>query len=387
MNQKNKVVISEKGKERILSGHKWIYRSDIIEPPSKESDVVFLYDRSRHFLGTALFSRDSQISLRIISRDEITDIARHIEDSLISALKYRNTLMLNGDCMRIVHSESDNLPGLIVDKYADTIVFQTLTRPMENLKDIIIKKIADILSPYQIFEKNDSSTRGIERLPEIVKTVYGGARENLFCTENHRIFYIDLINSQKTSEFLDQKINRSLVFRYAFGRVLDLFSYHSWFGCNIDNYDELVCVDSSEAAIEISKKNLEINNKYNYKTKVENVFDFLRDMDKRGEKVDTIVLDPPGFIKSKKDKSSGYAGYKEINLRAMRILKKGGVLATFSCSYYMSDEEFLRMIIDAAYDTRAEFIINEFLRQSPDHREILGFPESHYLKGYILTRI
>ncbi|MGC8927454.1 MAG: class I SAM-dependent rRNA methyltransferase [Myxococcota bacterium] len=387
MQEKNRVIISNKGRDRILRGHRWVYSSEIIKMTEIKSDLVYIFDQKRHFIGSALYSKDSQIALRLIDRDEITDINAHIERSLLLAGEYRERLALSGDCLRIVHSESDNLPGLIVDKYADTIVFMTLTRPMENLKEIIVKKIAEIFNPLQIFEKNDSKTRAIERLPESVKTVHGKERKELFCTENHHIFFVDLYNSQKTSEYLDQKINRAVVGRYARGRVLDLFCYHSWFGCNINNYEEIISVDSSQIALEISERNKALNNKSRFHTVEANVFDYLRGLERRGERFDTIILDPPGFIRSSRDFESGYRGYKEINLRAMKILSKGGILATFSCSYYMSDEDFSRMIRDAATDAGVEFVIKEYLRQSPDHREILGFPESHYLKGFILEKI
>ncbi|MCX7945247.1 MAG: class I SAM-dependent rRNA methyltransferase [Deltaproteobacteria bacterium] len=387
MVKNNKVIVSDRGRHRVLSGHKWIFRSDILEDNSNNSDIVFLFDKRKQFLGTALYSKNSQISLRVISENEIGDIEEYIQNSLVSSYKYRETLGLIGDCMRIVNSESDGLPGLIIDKYADTIVFQVLIHPMENLKNVLIKKIIDVLEPVQVFEKNDSGARKVEQLPEIVGTVYGKDRQNLYCSENHLTFYIDLVNSQKTSEFLDQKINRLIIGRKGFGRVLDLFCYHGWFGCNLRNYDELILVDTSSNALKIAEKNLIINQKKNFKLIELNVFDFLRELEKRGERFDTIILDPPSFIKNKKDIKRGYAGYKEINLRAMKILKKNGIMATFSCSYHMSDEEFQMMLRDAATDAKAEFIIKEYLRQSPDHKEILGFSESHYLKGFILEKI
>ncbi len=387
MQKTNRIIVSDKGRERIISGHKWVFRSDIAEDKSDNSDIVLIFDKKRHLLGTALYSRDSQIALRLMSTDEITDVAKHIENSLDSAIRYRKSLNLTGDCMRIIHSEADNLPGLIIDKYSDTIVFQILTRPMENLKDIVIQKIVNTLNPVQVFEKNDSGTRDIEKLPKILQTVYGTKRDNLFCTENHLVFYADLINSQKTSEFLDQKINRFILGQRGSGRVLDLFCYHGWFGCNIRNYSELIIADSSREALRIAEINLKLNQKKNFSVKEINVFDFLRTLDKQNESFDTIILDPPGFIKSKKDLRSGYSGYKEINLRAMKILKRDGILATFSCSYYMSNEEFLNMLRDAAKDAKAEFIIETSLSQSPDHRELLGFPESHYLKGYLLRKV
>lgn len=387
MQKKNKVIISDKGRERILSGHKWIFKSDILEDKSDNSDVVILYDKKRHILGTALYSRESQIALRLISNEEVDNIETHIENSILKAADYRKSLSLIGDCFRIIHSEADNLPGLIVDRYSDTVVFQILTRPMEHLKDIVIKKIKDIFNPVQIFEKNDTTTRQIEKLPNIVRTVYGKERDTLFCTENHLLFYIDLVESQKTSEFLDQKINRLIVGNKARGRVLDLFCYHGWFGCNLKEFESLTLVDSSQSALKIAQKNMILNNIREFQLCEENVFDLLREFDKKKERFDTIILDPPSFIKSKKDIKSGYAGYKEINLRAMKILNREGVLATFSCSYYMSDEEFLKMLRDAARDAKVEFTIEKYLTQSPDHREILGFPESHYLKGYLLRKV
>ncbi|MCX7957768.1 MAG: class I SAM-dependent rRNA methyltransferase [Deltaproteobacteria bacterium] len=387
MQGKNRIIVSEKGKKRILSGHRWIFRSDITEDKSGGSDLVCIYDSRGHFLATALHSKDSQIALRTVSTEEVRNIDEHINISLLNACEYRKSLNLSGDCMRIVHSESDNLPGLIVDKYSDTIVFQILTRPMENLKDIIIRKIAEIMNPVQIFEKNDTTTRQIEKLPVIVKTVYGKERQIIFCSENHHMFLVNLVNSQKTGEFLDQKVNRYIVGQNGGGRVLDLFCYHGWFGCNIKNYDELILADSSEAALKIAEKNMILNQKKNYLIKEANVFDLLRELDKRGERFTTIILDPPGFIKSRKDIKNGYAGYKEINLRAMKILSQDGILATFSCSYYMSDEEFLNMLREAAQDAKTEFIVREYLRQAPDHRELLGFPESHYLKGFILQKV
>jgi len=384
--QNNSVIISDRGKKRILQGHKWVFKSDVIETTGIESNIVYVFDRKKKFFGTALYSADSQITLRLMSQREINDIDVYIEELLIAAKEFRSGLNLSGDCCRLVHSESDGLPGLIIDRYADTLVFQTLTRPMENLKEVIIDKSIEIFKPLQIFEKNDTKTRNIEHLPLAIRTVYGTDRTNLLCTENHRVFYIDLVESQKTGEFLDQKINRQIVGRYAKGRILDLFSYHGWFGCNIENYDEIISVDTSETALRISETNFSLNNRREYRFINENVFDLLRDMERRGEVFDTIILDPPGFIKNKRQFKEGYAGYKEINLRAMKLLRSGGILATFSCSYYMNDEEFRSMVVDAASDTRCEFVILEYLRQSPDHRELLGFPESHYLKGLLIKK-
>jgi 23S rRNA (cytosine1962-C5)-methyltransferase len=384
---RNRAIISEKGKKRIVGGHRWVFKSDITNYSEIESDLVYVFDSKNRFVGTALFSKDSQIALRFISFEEITDLEHYIESAIVEAQNFRDGLKLSGDCYRIVHSESDGLPGLIVDRYSDTIVFQTLTRPMENLKDVIIKKIRDVLNPLQIFEKNDTKTRNVEGLPLLSRTVYGTDRRGLFCTENHHIFYVDLVESQKTGEFLDQKINRAIVNRYSKGRVLDLFCYHGWFGCNIKDYEEIISVDTSEPALRIAERNFVLNNRSRYKLLPENVFDFLRTMESRGELFDTIILDPPGFIKSKSQFKQGYGGYKEINLRAMKILRKGGILATFSCSYYMNDEEFKKMVMDAAIDTKSEFVILEHLRQSPDHRELLLFPESHYLKGLLLRKV
>ncbi len=383
----NKAVVSDKGIKSIKQGHFWIYKSDIIDIKYNGVQPVYVYDTRRHFMGTAFYSPRSQIAMRILTENKIDDISNYIGEAIFKSLKYREELGLNGDCYRIIHSEADGLPGLIVDRYNDTIVFQTLTEPAEQCKEVIIKALIEIPQIKQIFEKNDTKTREIEGLPLIARTVYGEDRKYTISSENHRFFYVDFYESQKTSEFLDQKINRKKVGDIANGRVLDLFCYHSWFGCNLERYDSLVAVDSSSQALSISRINLAINGIRNFELVERNVFDLLKDYDRGNVEFDTIILDPPGFIKNRRHFSEGYRGYKEINLRAMKILNSGGILATFSCSYYMTDSEFIQMLREAAGDAKVEFEIVEYLRQSPDHRETLGFPESHYLKGYLLRKV
>lgn len=383
----NKAVISDRAAKRVEEGHFWVYRSDIIDIKFNGTQPMYLYDRKRHFLGTALYSPRSQIALRICRRSEVDDITDYIRSAIFESVKYRDSLHLDGDCYRIVHSEADGLPGLVVDRYADTVVFQTLTEPMEGFKDIIVKNLSDLTQIRQIFEKNTTRSREIEGLPSIMRTVYGEDRGHTFCCENHRFFYVDFYDSQKTSEFLDQKINRRLVGEMAKGSVLDLFCYHSWFGCNLSGAEDIIAVDSSSQALNISRINFSLNGLYRFTLLEKNVFDLLREYDISRKRFDTIILDPPGFIKSRSHFSYGYNGYKEINLRAMKILNSGGILITFSCSYYMSDSEFLKMLREAASDARSDLETIKYLHQSPDHREVLGFPESHYLKGYILRKL
>ncbi|MGE0885508.1 MAG: class I SAM-dependent rRNA methyltransferase [Blastocatellales bacterium] len=387
--RKDQAVISAKGAQRARDGHLWIYRSDVNGRPQVESgSIVQVTDNRGRFIAWAHYGAESEITLRLLSKEE-SEINREFwRQRLLAAAEWRRRIVDDTNAFRLVHAEGDYLPGLIIDRYDDCFVVQTLTRGMDSLKTMWVELLVEEFQPRLIVERNDAKVRQLEGLPMINSALYsnGESTEAEFpITENGIRFQVDLLEGQKTGAFLDQRENRAAAANYASGRGLDCFSFHGSFALHLaSDCDSVTAIDISEPAIERARSNAKLNGIANIEFIDGNVFDKLRDYDDAGERFDTIVLDPPAFAKNRGAVASALRGYKEINLRALRILNPGGVLITCSCSYHVGEELFLEMLMEAARDAGRTVQIIEKRTQGRDHPILLTVPETYYLKCVVL---
>jgi len=381
------VKVNKRGAVRIRQGHLWIYRSDVVAVDAEGGSVVSVVDEAGNFVGQALFSNLSQIALRFLtlSKEEIDQAwwRRRIKDSV-----ERRNVPSDTDAYRLVYSEGDLLPSLIVDRYADVLVLQTLSQGTDAVKSLLTEILVEEFSPRAIIERNDAKVRQLEGLPMIAGTLYGTAPEEFEILQHGLKFVVAPGGGQKTGSFLDQRENR-LAARAAAqttnrGRALDCFTFNGAFALHLASVCERVeAIDISGEAVAAAKRNAKINELNNVEFREANVFDALRDMESSGERFDTIVLDPPAFAKNRASLKSAIRGYKEINLRALKLLNPGGVLITCSCSYHVSEDLFLEIIAAAAIDARSRVQIVEKRIQASDHPILVGMPETYYLKCVI----
>jgi len=381
------VKVNKRGAVRIRQGHLWIYRSDVVAVDAEGGSVVSVVDEAGNFVGQALFSNLSQIALRFLtlSKEEIDQAwwRRRIKDSA-----ERRNVPGDTDAYRLVYSEGDLLPSLIVDRYADVLVLQTLSQGTDAVKSLLTEILVEEFSPRAIIERNDAKVRQLEGLPMIAGTLYGTAPEEFEILQHGLKFVVAPGGGQKTGSFLDQRENR-LAARAAAqttnrGRALDCFTFNGAFALHLASVCERVeAIDISGEAVAAAKRNAKINELNNVEFREANVFDALRDMESSGERFDTIVLDPPAFAKNRASLKSAIRGYKEINLRALKLLNPGGVLITCSCSYHVSEDLFLEIIAAAAIDARCRVQIVEKRIQASDHPILVGMPETYYLKCVI----
>ena len=390
------IEISKKAESSLNEGHPWIYDGELknIKGKPKNGDLVDVVSFKGKYLGTGFYNDNSKIKIRVISRNANDKFdSAFFERRIKYAWDYRKTVMGNDlNCCRVIFGEADTFPGLTVDKFSDILVTQTLSLGIEQRKDIIFPLLLKVLNDdgqniKAVYERNDVGIRKLEGLEEN-KGFYIGSSENTntVITENGIKYNVDYENGQKTGFFLDQKYNRLAVSKIAKGRkVLDCFTHTGSFALNaVNGGAESVCaVDISEDAVEMARKNAELNGFENKMTfKAANVFDLLPNIP-ASEKYDFIILDPPAFTKSRSTVDSAIRGYKEINLRAMKLLPRGGYLATCSCSHFMKDELFRDMLKSAASDAGVSLRQIEARQQAPDHPILWNVPETDYLKFYI----
>ena len=377
------VLISQRGATRLKSGHVWVYRSDIISADGvAPGSVVPLADERGKFLGSALYSSSSQIAVRMISSAVIPDLPALIRQRIREAIRYREALVRNTDAYRIVFSEGDFLPGLIVDRYNDILSLQILAQAMdgEPVRAAIVDTLSESLQPAAIAERVEAHIRELEQLPARESGLLVGEKTNTIFSMNDVRFHFDIREGQKTGAFLDQRENYAAAAQYAHGDALDVFCYQGAFalhlaacGCKVTG------VDSSRPALEVADKNALLNQR-----EVEwieaNAFDLLKDYSASGRHYDTIVLDPPAFAKSRKNLDTALRGYKELNLRALKMLRPGGILVTCSCSYHVSESDLLQVVAEAASDAHRTLRLLERRGQSKDHPVLVCVPETAYLK-------
>jgi 23S rRNA (cytosine1962-C5)-methyltransferase len=384
----SQVSVSRRGVERIRGGHLWIYRSDVKKAAADSGEVVEVCDKQGKILGKAFYSKESQITIRLLTtRDEAIDEAfwrRRLE----SALASRQPILPRSNAYRWVHGESDGIPSLVVDRYGDHIVMQTLSRGTERLKDTFVRLIADILKPAGILERNDVKVRALEGLSLLKNVLHGEVPPVVRVKEEGVEFQANLWEGQKTGLFLDQRENHFAAARYARGRGLDVFSYDGGFTLHLARKcDQVLSADVSAEALARLRANAEANGLSNVETIEANAFDLLRDLADRGEPFDTIVLYPPAFAKNRAAIPQAARGYKEINLRALKLLRPGGHLVTSTCSYHIKEGDFLDILTSAAVDVGARVVLREKRMQSRDHPVLLTMPETHYLKCLVLQKL
>jgi 23S rRNA (cytosine1962-C5)-methyltransferase len=382
------VTISARGEGRLQAGHPWIYRADLGDVHATGGDRVLVRNGRGRTLGHAFYSDRSQIALRMLTRgdDAPADdalIRRRIE----AAIAFRQTLAIDASAFRLIHGEADLLPSLVVDRYGDYLVVQTLSQGTDRLMPLIVSILRDVARPAGILARNDPRTRALEGLEQKVEVLDGEVPETIAVTENGVHYDVDVRRGQKTGLFLDQRENRSAAALYARGRLLDCFTYHGGFALALAaRCEQVMAFDVSADAIERVGRNA-ARNGVSIDARVGNVFDELRGLERMGERFDTIVLDPPAFAKNKAAVPNARAGYKEINLRALKLLNPGGTLVTCSCSYNVNEGMFGELVFDAALDAMANVTVVEKRMQGRDHPVLLGVPETYYLKCFILRKL
>src|SRR5262245_16388543 len=384
------VVISARGEERLRGGHPWIYRADVADVRAQAGDVVLVRGPRARALGHALYSDRSQIALRMLAyggTDSDLDPAALIRTRIEAAVAFRVSLALDATAYLLVHGEADLLPSLIIDRYGDYLVVQALSQAIDRRLPSIVDALNDLLHPRGILARNDPRARALEGLEQRVDVLAGEIPDSISVTEVGIEYDVDVRRGQKTGLFLDQRENRAAAAQYARGRLLDAFSYNGGFALVLGRRSqETIAIDVSEDAIARVRRNA-ARNGVAVDARVGNVFDELRGMERLGERFDTIVLDPPAFAKNKAAVANARAGYKEINLRAMKLLNSGGTLVTCSCSYHVNEADFAEIVYDAAVDAQAHVTVVEKRMQGRDHPVLLGVPETYYLKCFILRKL
>ena len=382
------VTVSSRGEQRIRAGHPWIYRADVTGVDASAGDVVDVVGPRARPIGTALFSDQSQITLRMLAAGESADIGALVRARLERAIAFRATLRLDATAYRLVHGEADLLPSLVVDRYADYVVVQTLSQGMDRLAPMIVEALTDLLHPAGILARNDPKVRVLEGLEQRVDVLAGEIPDTVSVREGPVEYAVDLRHGQKTGLFLDQRENREAAARYARGRLLDCFSYHGGFALRLaPQCESAEAVDISADAVARITANAARNGLPVLQAREANVFDELRRLERAGARYDTIVLDPPAFAKNKASVPNAAAGYKDINLHALRLLAPGGTLVTCSCSYNISEEMFGDILHEASIDSRVPVTVVEKRMQGRDHPVLMGVPETYYLKCFILRRV
>jgi 23S rRNA (cytosine1962-C5)-methyltransferase len=381
-------VISRKGEERARAGHPWIYRSDVDEVSASAGDLVQVVGQRGRPVGHALFSDKSEITLRMVAHGATPPSADFIRDRLDAAIRYRESLALDATAYRLVHGEADRLPSLIVDRYGDYLVVQALSQGIDRRLAEITSALVELARPKGILARNDPRVRLLEGLEQRVEVLYGEVPERIEVREGAVTYQVDPWRGQKTGLFLDQRENREAALRYARGRLLDAFSYNGGFALALaPKCSSVLAVDISEDAVARIRENATRNGLAHVEARAMNVFDELRELERTGARFETIVLDPPAFAKNKAAVRKAMSGYKEINLRALKLLEPGGFLVTCSCSYNVSEAMFLDVVAEAAADAGVEVTIVEKRAQGRDHPILLNVPETSYLKALILRKL
>ncbi|HEY6273579.1 MAG TPA: class I SAM-dependent rRNA methyltransferase [Terriglobales bacterium] len=387
------VKINERAMARLRGGHVWVYASDVIDSGGATAgDLAHVTGPKAKMLGSAIFSSASQIQLRLVCREQL-----HSEDELIKltrqrlaeAIAYRARMVRQSDAYRLVFSEGDCLPGLIVDRYNDVTTLQVLTQAWDRplRKQAIIAALLELTGAEHIVERVDPRIRALEQLPELKAGFLSGTKSSTVFTLNGERFHYDALGGQKTGAFLDQRENYAASTAYARGQALDVCTYHGGFALHLARVcEQVTALDISREALVVAEQNEKLN-AGKHRSAIEwieaNAFDLLKDYAAAGRQYDAIVLDPPAFAKSKRNLPAAMRGYKELNLRAFRMLRPGGVLLTCSCSFAVSEAEFLAMLTDAAQDTHRLVKVLERRGAAQDHPSLLGVPETSYLKCII----
>jgi 23S rRNA (cytosine1962-C5)-methyltransferase len=388
-----KVIVNERAAKRLRDGHMWVYASDVLnDAGAKPGAMVHVIGPKDKILGSAIYSSSSQIKLRMLGREALRaeeELLQLVRQRLAEAVDYRAKVVHNSDACRLVFSEADRLPGLIVDRYNDVFTLQVLTQAWDapERKQTIINGLKEFAGAVNIVERADARIRELEQLPEMESGLVAGEKSSTVFTMNGVKFHYDALGGQKTGAFLDQRENYAAAAQYTKGEALDVCTYQGGFALHLAQVcDKVTAVDISRDVLEVAEQNEKLN-AANNKTEIEwiegNAFDLMRDYASAGRQYDTIVLDPPAFAKSKKHLESAVRGYKELNLRALKMLRPGGVLVTCSCSYAVSEQDFFDVLNEAAQDSHRSVRVLEKRTQAKDHPILLGVPETYYLKCFV----
>jgi 23S rRNA (cytosine1962-C5)-methyltransferase len=390
-----KVIVNERAAKRLRNGHVWVYASDVLnDAGANPGALVHVIGPKDKILGSAIYSSSSQIKLRLLGREALRteeELLQLVRQRLAEAISYRSKVVQNSDACRLVFSEADRLPGLIVDRYNDVFTFQVLTQAWDapERKKTIIDGLKEFAGAENIVERSDARIRELEQLPEMESVLIEGQKSSTVFTMNGVKFHYDALSGQKTGAFLDQRENYAAAALYAKGEALDVCTYQGGFALHLARVcDKVTAVDISREVLEVAEQNEKLNAAAN-KTEIEwiegNAFDLMKDYASAGKQYDTIVLDPPAFAKSKKNLESALRGYKELNLRALKMLRPGGVLVTCSCSFAVSEQDFFDVLNEAAQDVHRSVKVLEKRTQAKDHPILLGVPETYYLKCFVLS--
>jgi 23S rRNA (cytosine1962-C5)-methyltransferase len=382
----DEAVVSPKGARRWQHGHPWIYRSDVVRRPTNAAGLARVHDTRGKPIGLALWSPRSEISLRLLDRDPSARIDRAWwHRRIVASVQRRASLLSDANAFRLIHGEGDALPSLIADRYDRWVVVQLMSAGLEAFRDDIVAALDEAVAPLGILARNDVPLRRKEGLSLTSELLRGDVPRTIEVAE-HGIRYLAAPwEGQKTGAFLDQRENRALIGARARGRALDCFSYHGSFALHLARKAEhVLALDASAAALERAKENAERNGFTNIELLEANAFDFLKERERSSEVFDTIVLDPPAFAKTRSALPAAIRGYKEINLRAMRLLSPGGLLFSASCSFHLTKPLFLEMLQAAAADSGRRIAVREIRGQPLDHPEVLTIPETGYIKGALL---
>ena len=383
--QTGTVTISRRATDRILAGHPWIYRTDVEKAEAEPGAVVRLMDGRKRFWGQALYSDKSQIAVRLLTREERTFDRTFLAERIAAAAAWRREIVGDAQAYRLVASEGDRLPSLIIDRYGDRFVMQTLSQGTDRWKPMLVEILQEQFNAKTIIERNDVPVRKLEGMMEQKGVLAGEPVTEVAIHENGVIFHFDLLAGQKTGGFLDQRENRAAARERARGRALDCFCYGGGFALTVaSRCESVLAVDGSAEALALARRNQELNGISNVEWKEANCFDFLKSADHDGLRFDTVILDPPAFARQRSNIEPALRGYKELNLRALKILNPGGFLVTCSCSFHVSEADFLEAVANAALDAHREVVVVERRAQSRDHPILLTVPETHYLKCLIL---
>lgn len=380
------IVITKKAAAQIRAGYLWVFSTEVVDAAEAHNGaIVRVVDNRQKPIGYAIYSHRSKIALRWVAAREDRIDRDFWRRRLMAALDHRRHAVANTEALRVVFAESDLLPSLIVDRYGDYFVMQTLTPGMDAMKPLWVELLVELFAPQAIIERNDVKMRQLEGLELQKGVLYGSVTSEPIVAMNGIRFHADLLAGQKTGLFLDQRENYELARTYSRGRALDCFCYSGGFALHLARQcDTVLAVDLSAEALDGARRNAELNGLKNIEFLQANVFDLLRDLVNQKERFSMIVLDPPAFAKSREAIDGAIRGYKEINLRALRLLEPGGILVTCSCSYHMSEQMFLGVLASAAADARRQVRLLEKQKQARDHPILLSMPETYYLKCIVL---
>ena len=390
-----KVIVNDRAAARLRGGHVWAYASDVLNHASAAAGaLVHAVDTKGRLLGSAIYSSASQIRLRLLTRDAIGSedaLMDLVRQRLRGAVDYRRQVVRDSDACRLVFSEADQIPGLIIDRYNDVFTLQVLTQAWDRpeRRQAIIAALQEFTGAEHIVERVDERIRELEELPPLSSRILAGSKAATFFTMNGIRFQYDAQSGQKTGAFLDQRENYAAAAQYARGQALDVCTYQGGFALHLARVcDHVTALDISREALETAEQNEKLNSDQ-LRNEIEwyeaNAFDLLRDYAAAGRQYDIIVLDPPAFAKSKKNLAAALRGYKELNLRAIKMVRPGGCLVTCSCSFAVSEADFLDVLNQSAQDAHRTVRILEKRTQAKDHPFLLGVPETFYLKCVICS--